>query len=103
MAVFKLAKSLKRKQISIPVLDTVAVSDMNKAKALAEQFYKNHQNPLKNKLKIHTKPYKMRLINSFQVPHQPLLPYSHTWRLPQISSPLRMAKLQERIKSVAEY
>lgn len=31
VAVFKLAKSLKRKQISIPVLDTVAVSEMDKA------------------------------------------------------------------------
>lgn len=54
-SVFKIAKSLKRKTTSIPPLQGNIVSDCDKAKLIAETFHKNHDNPLKNKLKVHTK------------------------------------------------
>lgn len=53
-AVFKLAKSLKRKRIQIPPLGT-AVSDSDKAEILSENFASNHNNPLKTKLIKHTR------------------------------------------------
>lgn len=62
--VFKLAKALKRKTTTIPTLDTVAVSDRDKAKILAERFNSNHINPLEKKQIRHTKMVE-RDVNNF--------------------------------------
>lgn len=53
--VFKIAKSLKRKKFEIPTLLNTIVSDKDKAHIIAKQFHENHENPLKNRLKSHTK------------------------------------------------
>lgn len=50
---FKLAKSLKRKNTHIPPLQGIA-SDADKATIIADVFEKNHDNPLKNKFRQHT-------------------------------------------------
>lgn len=53
---FKISKSLKRKVTPIPPLQSgTAVSDQEKAQLIAETFLKNHENLLKNNMKVHTK------------------------------------------------
>lgn len=67
--VFKIAKSLKRHSSYIPPLQGGALSNKDKAKLIAETFYNNHINPLKNKLKNHTKLVNHEVESFLSKPH----------------------------------
>lgn len=79
-AIFKLAKSFKRKNTGIPVLEG-AVADKDKANLIARTFNINHINPLKNFNSLHSKKVDKEVnifVNKTYTPVNDIISYTET-------------------------